>query len=80
VNPNKSLPVAQISDEEKIDVYEVYGGSAGAGGWDFMVCKTMREALHVIESDLDALDEGEEVRIVFKRYTPLQMEDVVYEN
>jgi hypothetical protein len=72
-------PSPERQRADKIDVYEVYGSSAAVNGWDFMVCRTMAEALHVIESDLDDLEEGEEVKIVFRRYTAAQMEDVVYE-
>lgn len=61
------------------DVYEVYGSCATGRGWDFLVCTTMKEALEHIEDSLDSLDEGEEVKIVFRRYTQTQMEEVVYE-
>lgn len=69
---------------EKTDTYEIYGKTAQSKGWDFMVCKSAKEALAVIESDIDELDDDpdaeDEVRIVFRRYTAAQMEDVIYED
>lgn len=71
------------SAQELTDVFEVYGKTARSRGWDFLVCKTLKEALEVIEGDLDDLDadpeKEDEVRIVFRRYTESQMEDVIYE-
>lgn len=74
----------QVPQIEKLtDVYEVYGATARARGWDFMVCKTASEALHMVQSDIDELDDDPDnedaVRIVFRRYTAAQMEDVIYE-
>lgn len=67
------------TEEKLTDVYEVYGSCATGRGWDFMVCMTMKEALEHIEDSMDSLEPGEEVKIVFQRYTAIQMEDVVYE-
>jgi hypothetical protein len=69
---------------QNADVYEIYGKTARSRGWDFMVCTSAKEAIDLIESDIDELDpdpdSGDEVRIVFRRYTPTQMEDVIYED
>jgi hypothetical protein len=69
----------RVPEPNLTDVYEVYGSCAGRSGWDFLVCTTMKDALEHIETSLDSLEEGEEVKIVFRRYTKAQMEDVVYE-
>jgi len=74
-NESKLAP----EEEGRVNVFEVYGKTADARGWDFMVCKSAKDALEFIESDMDELAEGEEVRIVFRRYTEAQMDDVVYE-
>src|ERR1700755_2927156 len=79
---NKPLYLNQSeapSGEQTHNVFEVYGSSADAQGWDCTVCSSLKGAMHVVESDLDALNEGGEVRIVFKRYTQAQMDEVVYE-
>jgi hypothetical protein len=64
---------------ESIPVFEVYGPRADAQGWDFIVYKTLQDAIDHIESDLDGLPEDGELRIVFKRYTQEQMDEVIYE-
>lgn len=75
-----AAPLPEPQEKDGLtDVYEVYGGAATSRGWDFLVCKTMKNALENIEASLDLLEEGEEVKIVFRRYTAAQMEDVVYE-
>lgn len=70
-------------DNGLTDVYEVYGSTARASGWDFTVCTSLKDALSRVERDLDDLDadpeKEDEVRIVFRRYTAAQMEDVIYE-
>lgn len=80
---NETKPVADRPAEgiatEKTDVYEVYGSCATSRGWDFLVSKTMKEALEHIADSLDSLEDGEEVKIVFRRYTQDQMDEVVYE-
>jgi hypothetical protein len=68
-----------MTDQDLINVYEVHGGNARGRGWDFLVCTSMKDALCTIESDLDALEDGEELKIIFKRYTKAQMDEVVYE-
>jgi hypothetical protein len=72
---SKSDAVPAQPIEKLTDVYEVHG----SGGWDFTVCTTMKEALETIESDLDSLEDGEDLRIVYRKYTAAQMEDVIYE-
>jgi hypothetical protein len=81
-NEHWAWPTAEPAQGEPkmIDVYEVYGSCAGGRGWDFLVCTTMKDALEQIEVSLDSLEESEEVKIVFRRYTPAQMEEVVYED
>lgn len=74
-----TTPIETSKPSELTDVYEVYGSCATSRGWDFLVCKTMQNALANIEESLDSLEEGEEVKIVFQRYTEAQMEEVVYE-
>ena len=64
--------------ETKTDVFEVYGPDASSRGWDFMVVLP-KDLEHHIAMSSDALDEGEEIRIIFKRYTQAQMNEVVYE-
>lgn len=77
-----SEPKAQVesaSVEPKTDVYEVFGSCATNRGWDFLVCTTLSNALENISDSLDSLEEGEEVKIVFRRYTANQMDEVIYE-
>lgn len=69
----------EMTASDKVDVYEVFGSCATSRGWDFLVCRTLKEALEHIADSLDSLEEGDEVKIVFRRYTPEQMEEVVYE-
>jgi len=78
-NPTAAGKPESQNGDGKIDVYEVYGSCATGRGWDFIVCTSMTEALHNIEDSLDSLEEGEEVKIVFQRYTPAQMEEVIYD-
>jgi len=66
-------------DGEKTDVYEVFGSCATSRGWDFLVCTSLSNALENISDSLDSLEDGEEVKIVFRRYTKEQMDEVVYE-
>lgn len=73
-----NAPVGQ-PDKSLTDVFEVYGPTANGHGWDFMVYKSVKELENSLWLDLDALEEGEEVRIIFRRYTQSQIEDVVYE-
>ena len=63
----------------KMDVYEVYGSCATARGWDFLVCKSLKDAMEHVEASVDDLEEGDDVRIVFRRYTQEQMDEVIYE-
>jgi hypothetical protein len=77
-NAAESLP-PQPAQEKLTDVFEVYGGSAHERGWDFLVCKSIKDALAFIESDIDGLEDGEEVKIVFRTYTQSQMDEVIYE-
>jgi len=76
---SKSDAVPAKPSEKLTDVYEVHGSGARSSGWDFTVCTTMKEALETIESDLDSLEDGEDLRIVYRKYTAAQMEDVIYE-
>jgi len=41
---------------QNADVYEIYGKTARSRGWDFMVCTSAKEAIDLIESDIDELD------------------------
>jgi len=71
--------IAGVPDK-RTDVYEIHGGEhARSRGWDFTVCRTIRESLDVIGADLDALEEGEELRIVYQKYSAGQMEEVVFD-
>ena len=65
--------------DKRTDVYEIFGSTAQSNGWDFTVCQTIRESLDIIGADLDDLEDGEELRIVYRRYTPAQMEEVVFD-
>lgn len=59
------------------DVYEVYGGkTASASGWDFTVCRTMQELQDIISSDADDLKEGDALKIIYRRYTQDQLDEV----
>jgi hypothetical protein len=78
--PTPVEPKAQVeSASAKVDVFEVYGASARERGWDFLVCKTIKDAMAFVESDIDGLEDGDEVKIVFRQYTKVQMDEVVYE-
>ena len=81
--PTNNPKPSPITPEALTIVYEVYGSSARSHGWDFLVCKTAKEALHIIESDIDELDtdpdEEDVVKIVCRKYTKEQMEEVAYE-
>jgi hypothetical protein len=65
------------------EVYEVYGETAQANGWDFVVCRSLKDALAILYSDIDELDADpdaeDEVRIRFRRYTKEQMDEVYFE-
>lgn len=61
------------------DVFEVYGDTARSHGWDFLVCKSQKEVDDILAQDLDSLADGEEVRVVFRKYTQAEMDEVVYE-
>ena len=62
------------------EVFEIHGGNtAKASGWDFTVCRTIREAINTLESDLDDMNYEDEIKIIFKRYTQAQMDEVVFE-
>ena len=64
----------------RTDVYEVFGATARSSGWDYTVCQSLSEALRIIEYDLDALEEGEELRIVYRKYSAVQMEAVIFDD
>jgi hypothetical protein len=49
-----------------IDVFEVYGKSARRKGWDFLVCKSLSEALAIIEDDLDSLDQDGMDEVIYE--------------
>jgi hypothetical protein len=69
-----------MTDKETTNVWEVYGCSARARGWDFLVCKTIKDATALIEEDMDSMSEdGDEFKVVFKKYTQAQLDEVVYE-
>ena len=61
------------------NVFEVYSKRADRQGWDFIVYKSAQATLQELDFDLDELEDGEEIRIVFKRYTQEQMDEVIYE-
>lgn len=62
-------------------VFEIHGGGNAAGnGWDFTVCRTLKEALGTLEGDLDGMEEGDEIKIVFKNYTQAEMDEVIFED
>ena len=66
--------------DRRTDVYEVFGATARSSGWDYTVCQSLSEALRIIEYDLDALEEGEELRIVYRKYSAAMMEDVIFDD
>lgn len=62
------------------EIFEIHGGKhAAAMGWDFTVCRNLQETMGILEQDLDDLEEDGEIKVVFKRYTQEQMDDVVFE-
>jgi hypothetical protein len=87
-----ATPEAQIPEEltEKVNAeadgpaagtpaFEVYGPQAEVKGWDFIVYKSLKDVEEAIWLDIDALKDGEEVRIVYRKYTKEQWDEVVYE-
>lgn len=65
--------------DEVVDVFEVECPSASASGWDFWVFRTLQEVMNRVDIDASDLEEGEQIVIRFKQYTPAQLAEVVYE-
>jgi hypothetical protein len=79
IDPEK--PEQNAPHADCYEVYEVYGKTSQANGWDFVVCRSRKDSLAIVESDMDELDADaeDEVRVRFRRYTKEQMDEVIYE-
>jgi hypothetical protein len=65
--------------ETKTEVYEVHGRPADERRWDFLVCRSLGDALWYVQSAMEDAEEGEIVSVKFMRYTPAQLAEVVEE-
>ncbi len=67
------MPTTIKADEGLTDVYEVHGSCAEKRGFDFLVCRTLSDAFDFAE---EALDDAGEVRILFRRYSQRQLDEI----
>ncbi len=67
-----------MPNEVKFDVFEIHGGKSARGhGYDYSVCRTQTEAENILAADMDAMDDGDELKIIFRRYSQAELDDVI---
>jgi len=65
---------------ETTEVFEIHDGATARGhGVDTWVCKSIQEAIDTLYMDLDSMEENDEIKIVFKRYTQAEMVEIIYD-